>query len=253
MTNLKRLSFLFFSLLLLSACSVAPKGEYSRTEIDRPYSLNEDVAKVSFGMQAWNISLDDASDSATGEKESDGRAAAFLSFENGITDNFTALYFPFGFRYQIWRNEKHTFGISAATLIMVGALSVDYWYRINSTLSIRPYFRSTYFNFIFVEEYRQFAGAQLLFQADKYLSFGFFGHTGNYKAKSELIDAIVRGISNSDDFTTESSGKFWSAGVSSNYSLGDSWDIAAQVGISKFDLNYTLTSVEGQLGFNYYW
>lgn len=250
-----RYQFTGVALLCLSAlsCTIAPKGNYSRTHIDRPYTLNEDVAKVSFGVQSTSVDLVNANDSATGQTESDNYSSPLLLFENGVSDNFTWI-FPIGLRWRIYNDEKNSLGISGMTGIFWTILSFDYWLRLSERFSLRPYARYLGYDFIFVEEERQFQGLEVLYQLNKYWSFSFYGHKGEYRGQSDLIDIIVNGLAGTDDFTSEVTGEYRGVGLKSLYSLNDRWDVFIDVLRERYYFDdFDLDGTAMDLGFNYYW
>lgn len=236
----------------LSACEIAPKGELTRTEIDRPYTLPDDVAKISGAVSSQSTRLENPDDSYNHTSESTTNTTPGILFENSINDDFGWI-FPLGFRWRIFHDERNSFGISAFTLILFNALSVDYWFRISDQFSLRPYYRAASMDWIFVQERRNYFGAELLYQATDHWAFSGYGHGGRYSVKSELVDIIVRGFSNNDDFTSEVSGDFWGAGLSTVYSADERWDITGRAEVDRYDLGFGLLETTLQAGVNYYW
>ena len=87
---MKSLAILFSFILI--GCSSTPKGEYSRSKIDRPYSLPDDVARSSFGLYAESIEVT-KSDSLTEDEDDDDTYGSYLlSFETLFAFTFLGVF-----------------------------------------------------------------------------------------------------------------------------------------------------------------
>lgn len=240
-------------LLSLISCSSTPKGEYSRSVIDRPYALPDDVATTTFSSTSINSKLKDSADSVSGESEELNQSLPSITFENGIGTDVSWIY-PIGVKWGIYNNEKHTFGFSFATVFLLTTYSLDYWYRISDSLSLRPYYRGYNLDFIIVEEERRFTGADLIFQATSNFAITGGFNTGTYKGKSELFDLIVNGDTTGDDLDVETEGTFTTLSLGLTYSLSDYWDLFAS--FAREDLkveDFETETTSGTLGARLIW
>ena len=243
------LLFVFF----MGGCSITPKGNYSNSLIDRPYALPDDIATVTFGGRYEREELKDASDSATGKKEEDEVVLPRLYFEHGIGKSFSWIY-PIGLKWGIYQNDKHLLGVSLLTYLVHDYYSVDYWYRVGESFSIRPYHRGERFQLLLVNRSHRFSGAEFLYQANDKLSLGLYGHMGNYTASSPMFEAIVKGITNSDDPSTKVTSDFKEAGFRLMYSMSESWDINAALGMASYDFDdFETTSIRTNFSLSYIW
>ena len=59
MKTINRIFLVFFFALMTIACNTAPKGEYSRSKIARPYAMPDDVARSSLGFNYSRFELED--------------------------------------------------------------------------------------------------------------------------------------------------------------------------------------------------
>jgi len=213
---MKSLAILFSFILI--GCSSTPKGEYSRSKIDRPYSLPDDVARSSFGLYAESIEVTKSDSLTEDEDDDDAYGSYLLSFETGIGEDASWI-FPLGLRYTAYNDEKHTVGLTAYTLIVFNYASLDYWYRINDKVSLRPYYRNTNLNFLIVEDDRKFFGTEILFQTTQNLALGLDLSKGSFTTKSDFLDDLF------DTKNNETSGDFFRLGLNGLYSLSEKWDI----------------------------
>lgn len=214
------------SVLGLISCSSVPKGEYSRSEIDRPYALPDDVASFSFGSAATVYHTDD--EDVESEDQEEGYSSTLLGFEQGISNNVSWIY-PLGLKWNIHSKDKHTFGLSFYTLILYTTTSLDYWYRINEKFSLRPYFRTKSFNFFFVEEDLQGPGVDLVFQATEKFAMTFGYSAGTFSGSSDFLDILLTG--SNEESVTKVDGTFSVVSLKLLYSIHERWDLSAYYGI----------------------
>lgn len=199
-----------------------PKGEYTRTNIDRPYALPDDVATIDMGFRTLSTKYEDQDDLIEDDEYTYG--SYLLIFENGIADNINWIY-PLGLRWGIFENEQHTIGVSASYLFFFSNYSVDYWYRVNSQFSLRPYARGSHWNLIIAEEKKDYVGAEVMYQLNKLWSISLFTHKGSFVSSSDLIDEILADVLGSTSKDEDATGDLMAFGLSTMYSLNERWDI----------------------------
>ncbi len=245
------ITLIFF--VLFSGCAVAPRGNYYNSKIERPYALPDDIAITSFEIKGYRDSFNDSSKSATGRKEKEQKLIPKIRFENGISQNVSWIY-PLGLRWGLYQGETHTFGLKAFTLLLISDYSFDYWYRLNSSVSIRPYYRGKSLDLFFVKESRNFTGVEFLYQATNNLAISIYGNSGNYKTSSPLIEAILNGATGSDDFSTELSGTFKQIGFNGFYSINEQWDFYTIASAANYKLkDFEIKNITANFGLNYIW
>lgn len=244
---------LFPLIFLMLGCTVAPKGEYPRAKISRPYALPDDVGRTYFGALTQTEALIDPEDSATGEAESENQVFPALAIEHGISDSVSWSY-PVGLKWGIYEGRRHTFGLSAETLLFFNSYSLDYWYRISPRYSIRPYIRGRSVNYLFVAESFGYSGLELVYQATDRTAVGLFGHSGSFTSSSELIEAIVTGYTGDDDYDTEVQGTMYAFGANFHHSFSDRWDFKA-TGLyqQRSTDEFAIRGASLQFGFGYFW
>jgi len=232
--------------LIFISCSTTPKGDYSRTKIERPYSLPDDVAQTSFGISTISEKITDADESIE-EDDYDSYGSFLLYFENGIGEDVSWV-FPLGIKYSAYSDEKHTVGLTAFTLFLYNYASLDYWYRVNKEISLRPYYRHTSFDIGFTEDKRNFYGLEFLYQTTSNLALGLDFSSGKYTTSSDLLEGFF-GLS-----ASEVSGNFTRLGLIGLYSLSEKWDIEWKLYTQDQQAdNADLETSTAELQFNYFY
>jgi hypothetical protein len=234
---------------LFVACSSTPKGSYSRSHIDRPYALPDDVASFEFGAVTRAFETKDVSNESTVDDDTYGSSTPTLIFEHGISDNVSWIY-PLGVKWNIFNNEKHTFGVKLASFIIYNTYSIDYWYRLSKNISLRPYFLNEQLTTFFYNERKDLYGIETLYQLNSNLALNFSYGIGTFEGYSPFLDAIVEDITGSEqeDFVLEGSLVRFKLG--SIYSISELWDVRGSLAfetikldeftndISTFDLSF---------------
>lgn len=215
----------FVSLFTLISCSSTPKGEYSRSHIDRPYALPDDVASFAFGVASIRTETTDVTNDALSDVDDDVEEGSLplLGWENGISDNASWIY-PLGFRWGIYENEKHTVGVSFATFLFATFYSIDYWYRLNDKFSLRPFFKNEQITTFIYNDRRDLYGLELVYQAQKHLALMLKYSQGTYEGYSPFIDAIVEDISGTEQDDTKVEGDVNRMSLGGIYSFAENWD-----------------------------
>ncbi len=213
--------FIVLSSIILVSCSTNPKGEYSRTEIDRPYSLPHDVASAEIGVRSVSVETSEAKNDV--DDENDAYSSTLMGFEDGINNSVSWIY-PIGLRAKFYSDEKHTFGASGVTFFVYTQYQVDYWYRINKKISLRPSFTNEQIDFIFFNEKKQLTGLELLYQVNGHFALTLYGGTGTYESNSSLFDDIIEDITGEEQEDTEVSGNINRISAGAIYSFSELWD-----------------------------
>jgi hypothetical protein len=242
-----------------AACNTLPKGEYSRSFIERPYSLPDDVATVSFGANSTTYKVEEKQGNNTFNSEDDENALIFANFENGINNNLSWIY-PLGLRWTLLNQNDHTIGISAMTFFIFNFLKIDYWYRLSSDISIRPFFQVTRFNYLYFREKKELLGIDLVWQVHQNFSITFKGFGGEYSGSSGILEDILNDIFGSST-STEVTGEIKGGGLGFLYSINDRFDFVIDAQYSRIEdnavnsSNYSLMIEEtvAKAGFNYIW
>ncbi len=250
---MKNFGFLFLCGFIFMGCSSStPKGQYSKSKVERPYALPDDVATFAFG-QSTVITKSSELDIVLDEDDSAEAAFSipYFRFEQGISKNASWLY-PLGFKWAIFENETSMFGVSAASVIFYSTLSVDYWHKISEKISLRPYFRTRNISFFIINEQRQGPGLDILYQATEKFALSIGGGAGTYSANSDFIDAIVNDINDDDESDTRVDGTYTGFNLTALYSITDSWDFNFEVGSSTDKVeDFTLETTNMDIGFTY--
>jgi hypothetical protein len=243
---------LALTLISVIGCSSTPKGEYSKSKIERPYALPDDIATTEFGYNFETLSSSNVDgETASSDADEQSYSIPYFAFEQGIAENVSWIY-PIGIRWGILKNDKHTAGISVASVIFVTTTSLDYWYRISEKFSIRPFFRTLKIDIFILEEDRQGPGLELVYQATEALAISLTADQGTYSGGSDLVDAIFDDISGSDDSDSSVDGTYSGFSVAAQYALNDKWDLNISVGSVKTQTDdFTIGSSNGKLGFKY--
>lgn len=233
------------------SCSSVPKGEYSRTKIERPYSLPDDVAKTSIGATTVATEITEADDEVANDDETSGGSTPTLLFENGISKNVSWIY-PLGLKWGIYSDESHTVGFSFASLFIITTYSFDYWFKLSEKISLRPYTRYSLIDIFFIRDERRYNGAEVLYQLNEKLALNTFYHIGTYSGKSEFIEAVVTGLTGSDDIDTEVTGTIAGGGFGVHYSISDKWDFDSSIQFETLEVDsFTTSSTQLKFDFGY--
>lgn len=246
--------FLVFIFLALAACSTPGQKmpEYPQRWIDRPYTLPANLMKFSAQVGFQRQAVSSKEYSITGKAEAVNYTIPILDYEAGINDDVTysALL---GLKWRIYSDEKHSVGINAWTLLLWSTLSVDYWYRVSESVSLRPYYRASHLNLFVIETTTSIPGLEVLFQVTDNWGLSTYYQRGRYKTRSEFVELIVNGITKSNDFNTELTGTVSEFGLATVYSLNPHWDLRGQTGYARYDLDpLRLHSFSIAGGFNYF-
>lgn len=234
-----------------TACTIAPKADYTRTHVDRPYTLPSDVAKVTFGAQHNSRKAEETISGVTADNSKE-LVTPLWELENGVVDSFTWI-FPLGFKLRFYSDNFHSLGVSAYSLYVQNAFSVDYWLRLHENVSLRPFYRGEYTPALYFEEERSYYGGDLLFQLNDYWSWTFTGHYGKYSGHSKFFEVLLKDLIPGFDKESVVSGNYWSAGASTLISLSEYWDLFMGADIYEYDLGFKTTQFSAHLGLNYYW
>ncbi|MCT4642738.1 MAG: hypothetical protein N4A33_10635 [Bacteriovoracaceae bacterium] len=253
---MKNILFLISSLIFIS-CSSTPKGEYSRSFIERPYALPDDIASAKLGVRVQDLSSSDITSTAIStfneDEEQTVVSMPIIGFEHGISDSVNWIY-PLGLRWNIYNNEKHTFGASLASLILYTTYSFDYWYRINDKLSLRPYFLSEQIHAIFFEDRRDFFGLNFVYQASKKVALKLNYAKGEYEGSSKFFDAIIDSITGNNESDISITGDISRIGVSTVYSFSNSFDL--NLGLMHSTLkadDFSVKTIRSDLSITYFY
>ncbi len=213
--------FIVLSSIILVSCSTNPKGEYSRTKIERPYSLPHDVASAEIGVRSVSVETSEIENDV--EDESETYSSTLMEFEDGINSSVSWVY-PIGLRAKFYSDEKHTFGASGVTFFIYTQYQVDYWYRVNQKVSLRPSFTNEQIDFLFYNEKKQLTGLEMLYQVNNHLALSLYGGAGTYESNSDLFDKIIEDITGEEQEDTEVSGDIKRLSLGAVYSFSELWD-----------------------------
>jgi len=218
---------LLFTIIIIScSCSITPKGNYSRSKIDRPYALPDDIASFSVGAFNSTITLDNiVLSSLAKDANSVNYSMILLGLEQGISDNASWLY-PLGFKYNFINTSKHSLGISFVTLFFINDASITYWYRLNQKWSLRPIVRSRQIDLLFIEQRKDTTGLEVLYQWRDNFAFSMLYQRGRYEAKSSLVQEL---ISNDDELDSMLYGELSELQLELLYSLSNHWDLIGDI------------------------
>lgn len=228
----------FVGSLLLISCSSTPKGEYSRSFIDRPYALPDDVASVEFGAVARNSETIDISSNSSvdDENEMTSTTTPTLIFEQGISNSVSWIY-PLGLKWGIFNNENHTLGAKLASFLIYTTYSFDYWYRVSNKFSVRPHFTSEQLTTFFVNDRRNMTGLDLIYQANNSLALITSIQGGSYEGYSPFLDAVIEDITGEDEEDIEVNGDLVRYGIGAIYSLSESWDVRGDLMVESIEFD----------------
>lgn len=228
-----RVRFLFFILsfvLFFTSCSSTPKGSYSRSHIDRPYAMPDDVASIELGASAYQSSVKDVTGvSSLVADTTQFYGLPILKFEHGISSNLSWIY-PLGLRWGVFDKNEHNLGFSFFSLLLYNEYSLDYWYRFNHKISLRPYFKSEQTNILFYEQRTDIYGANILYQKTENLALSFGVGVGTFFGRSQFFETIIDEILQSQSSLDSSvSGDVLRLSVQIIYSLSDRWDFRSEI------------------------
>lgn len=244
--------FAVTTVIFLVSCSSTPKGQYSRSEIDRAYALPDDIATTSFGIvtqtaEAHNFSSD-VSDNTDDESVV---SLPSIIFEQGISENINWVY-PLGLRYGIYDQGKHTVGLSAMTLFLVSAYELQYRYRLNEEISLRPYHRGYNLDLILVNEEKRSFGAEVLYQPTQNFSLSFGLGKGTYVGETPLLEDIFEDLTGAKELDSKLEGTYSETMIKVQYSISEKWDVSYLVRLEKLELDdFDVDIGVGQFYFTY--
>lgn len=247
----KRLLPLMF--LIIFSCSSTPKGEYSQSKIERPYALPDDIASFEVGYSVRASKAVDFSEDDKVEDENQAASFPLIGFEQGISKSVSWIY-PIGLKWNIYNNDKHTFGTTASSLFFYSSLSLDYWYRLTENLSIRPYFKNEKVSLILINEARDVFGAEALYQLTSKLSLSLNYDKGAYRAASPFLDAIMEDISGREKENVRIHGLVSRVGLNAQYSFSENWDFLSTFAIEQIEFDdFTNQASKLNLSFVYFY
>lgn len=237
--------------MLAFGCASNPKGEYSRSHIDRPYALPDDVASATVGLSASSIKLKEENVDAFTEIENSQASyvTPVIAFEQGIGDVASWIY-PLGLKWEVWGSEKHTLGLSAATLIFYSTYSFNYWYRISDKVSLRPYFRSEQTNLIIFDYRQDLYGLDVIYQVTDTIAMKFNYGKGTFEGSSDVFDEALSDIEGSEVEDASVKGDVTEYGIGGIFSLSEYIDLRSSLYFEKMELD-TFSSEVTSLDFNF--
>lgn len=241
---------IFLVLILSCACSIAPRGEYSRSEVNRPYSAPDDIAifQASYLIQTYTID-NLVVDTITQNSDTYTLNMINLGLEHGISDNVSWVY-PLGLKYTISENEKHSFGFSFNTLFIITNASLDYWYRLNDSWSIRPFIRTRDIDAYIIIERKKSIGSSFVYQFNDEFSLTPSLEYGSYELGSDLVEDLFSELSD-DDLNATSKGTFRNIELNLLYSISKWIDLTGSLSNERISLDdYDLVINSAQLGIN---
>tara|TARA_B100001971_G_C18268046_1_gene596754 strand:- start:202774 stop:203529 length:756 start_codon:yes stop_codon:yes gene_type:complete len=221
-----KILYLVSILFLFIACSSTPKGDYSRSHIDRPYALPDDVASVEFGASGYHTQVTEVDDISTSSLDvsSTDYAMPLLRFEQGINENVSWLY-PLGVKWGVLRSREHNLGISFATLFLYTQYRIDYWYRLSEKVSLRPYFSSDQMDLLIFNTREDVIGLDILYQYTSNLALSLNLGSGKYEGYSPFFDQVLEDISGEEEDDIKVEGDIIKYGLGLIYSFHERWDL----------------------------
>jgi hypothetical protein len=229
---------------------MAPRGEYSRSEIKRPYAAPDDIAvfRTSYIIQTYTID-NLVVDTITQNSDTYTLNLINLGLEHGISDNASWIY-PLGFKYTFFENEKHSFGFNINTLFFVTNFNLDYWYAVNDNWSIRPFIRTRDIDAYVIIERKKSIGTAFVYQHSDNFSLTPKIEYGSYELGSKLVEDVFTELSD-DDLDATSKGTFRNIELALLYSLSKWLDLKGSLGNERIDLDdYDLVINSAELGIN---
>ncbi|MBD66924.1 MAG: hypothetical protein CME62_17105 [Halobacteriovoraceae bacterium] len=252
-TSSNQIILLILLTVVCVSCSTSPKGEYPSAKIDRPYNLPVDVAKVTVGYGHTKVSTEDESDNL-GSSEDYSKNSLQAGFEDGVWKNVSWLY-PIGIRWTAFQNDSHTFGVSGVTLLLASSISLDYWYRMSESFSLRPFYKNQRMDTFIIDSSRDTMGLELIYQVNEKFSVSPIYEVGRYSSDSELFETLFEDIDESDiDADFYSDGVVRSVTLELLYNINERWDIFLLGTQDKVIYeDYTLVTSNTSLNFNYFY
>lgn len=216
-----------FGLLALCACSSTGTKlqEYPRREIDRPYT-------IPYGMKTWET----WGVYSKSERLSSGSILPLI-WQQPINDSLTLVWLPIplGLRLQMLHTPRHTFGASAYYFLIGGMGQLDYRFKFADEWALKSALNYSKMDIFFYEVESTSGQLGILYQATDTWAIGPKVTRSQFKTRSKFVEILVTAFGGSSPDTTMTF-QTTGAALESVWSMARQWDMTADVGVTKYDI-----------------